>query len=148
MIGLVLLAGQRGSLPADDLQDLLVLGTVGLGTAAALLGDVSGRLSGDVRPSWIGAALALYTLVVVPSGTLWAKIVPDVPAIAVASRLAAFMAILALLAVATRPPAQIGGWAPWLGAGAGALLVVAAGEAAVMFPVPATVPARRGRIPE
>jgi two-component system, OmpR family, sensor kinase len=138
VIGLVLLAGQRGSLPADDLQDLLVLGTVGLGTAAALLGDVSGRLSGDVRPSWIGAALALYTIVVVPSGTLWAKIVPDVPAIAVASRLAAFMAILALLAVATRPPAQVGEWAPWLGAGAGAVLVVAAGKAAAMFPMPAT----------
>jgi two-component system, OmpR family, sensor kinase len=136
VVGLVLLAGQSSNLPADDLQDLLVLGTVGLGTAAALLGDISGRLSGDVRPSWIAAALALYTLVVVPSGTLWPEIVEDHPTIAVAVRSVAFAVILALLAVAVRPPAELGHWAPWLGAGAGALLVIAAGQAAAMFPVP------------
>lgn len=134
VLGLALLLAEGGGLPEDDLIDVLVLGTVGLGAAAALLGDVAGRLSGDVRPSWLGAALVLYTFVVIPSGTLWPEIVEGVERIGVATRLTAFVVILGLLVIAVRPPQRVGHWLPWAVAGVGVLLAAGAGRIAAAEP--------------
>ena len=134
VMGLALLLAEGGGLPEDDLIDILVLGAVGLGAAAGLLGDVAGRLSGDVRPSWLGAALVLYTFVVIPSGTLWPEIVEGDGRIGVATRLAAFVVILGLLVVAVRPPQRVGHWLPWAVAGVGVLLAVVAGRVTAAEP--------------
>lgn len=139
VLGLALLAVKGGVVPTDDAQDLLVLGTVGLGAAAAILGDVAGRLSGDVRPSWIAAALAVYTLVVVPSGTLWPEAVEGDRMIAVATRMSAFSVILVLLVLAVRPPARSGHGAAWLAAGGGVLVSVGVTQAAATNPEAFTV---------
>lgn len=139
VLGLVLMAAANGIIPRDDALDLLILGTVGLGAAAALLGDVSGRLVGDVRPSWIAAALALYTLVVVPSTTLWPETEEGNATVVIAARLAAFAAVVVLLLVAVRPPARLGHWAPWLAAAAGVVLSIGVAHTAAAYPGVASV---------
>ncbi|MFC5994862.1 sensor histidine kinase [Pseudonocardia hispaniensis] len=134
LVGLTLLVTTNGVIPQDDALDLLILGTVGLGSAAALLGDVSGRFLADLRPSWIAAALALYTLVVVPNTTLWPDPHDGAATVVLASRMTAFIAMLILLLVAVRPPVWAGHWAAWLTAAAGVLVSIGAAHGAVAAP--------------
>ncbi|WP_028929800.1 sensor histidine kinase [Pseudonocardia asaccharolytica] len=133
MVGLALLESANGAVGQDDALNLLILGTVGLGSATALLGDVSGRLFGDVRPSWIAAALALYTFAVVPSTTLWPEPLKGAP-IVIAARMAAFAVVLVVLLIAVRPPVRLGHWAPWLAAATGVLASIGAAHGAVALP--------------
>lgn len=62
-----------------DLSDATAVLTVAaaVGSAAAIVALVTGRLSGDPRPSWFGAALLLYGVVLLP---LSALVLPQYPA--------------------------------------------------------------------
>lgn len=120
----------------DELHGLLTYGIIGLGAAATILADISGRLSGDRRMTWISSALALYTLVVVPSMTLWS----GEGEVVQATRLTGLSAATVLLLVAVRPPAQLGTWGAWLAAAGGLATTVAVAHGVAVFPVVLTVP--------
>ncbi|MBW0106691.1 HAMP domain-containing sensor histidine kinase [Pseudonocardia sp. KRD291] len=95
-----------------------------LGIAAALTALVAARLLGDHRPSWIGAAMLLYGLVVLPNAALLTG-EPRTSTNRLASLLLLTVALVIML-VGLRPPARLGGWGGWallvVGLGLGALL--------------------------
>ncbi|ALE72540.1 hypothetical protein FRP1_04405 [Pseudonocardia sp. EC080625-04] len=106
-----------GWLDVASSTSVLTLVAAAVGSAAAIVALVTGRLSGDPRPSWFGAALLLYGVVVLPLSALVVQGQPaGVSRLAVLSMLAVGMCILI---AALRPPARLGAWGGW------ALFVVA-----------------------
>lgn len=89
----------------------LVAAAAAVGSAAAIVALVTGRLSGDPRPSWFGAALLLYGVVLLP---LSALVLPQYPAgtprLAV---LTMFVISLCILVAGLRPPPVLGAWGGW-----------------------------------
>jgi two-component system OmpR family sensor kinase len=105
----------RASLPASAL-DLLTLSAAGIGTGSAILAILAARLLDDVRPAWVAAALALYSVVVLPWSTVLATQAGGPQR---APLLVAYVAALVLLVMSIRPPAVLGAWGGWVLAGAG-----------------------------
>jgi two-component system, OmpR family, sensor kinase len=133
-------AGLLGLVAVDEVDGHFVLAVLaaGAGAAAVGLGHTAGRIAGNRRASWLVPALALYSLVVIPSTA--------VPAAATGSRpvvLVGFLWVAVLLLVAIRPPGRLGSRAGWAVAAAGAVLVLIL--AALDGVVPAAVPVLSSR---
>jgi two-component system OmpR family sensor kinase len=117
----------------NQIDSVLILSAAVVGVATAILGDTAARLSDNHQPVWIAAAVGVYSIVVVPSTTLWpSSAVGDV--VVRTARLAGFVAVVALLVVAIRPPPRLGSWGAWAAAGLSAVLTAAAGHAASRYP--------------
>lgn len=82
-----------------------------LGTAAALVSLVAARLLDDHRPSWFGAALLLYGVIVLPVAALM-TVTPRTSTSRLAGLLLLAVALVIML-VGLRPPARLGGWGGW-----------------------------------
>lgn len=95
-----------GRVDLSDATAVLTLVAAAVGSAAAIVALVTGRLSGDPRPSWFGAALLLYGVVLLP---LSALVLPQYPAgtprLAV---LTMFVISLCILVAGLRPPPVLG----------------------------------------
>lgn len=115
-----------GRIDVASATSLLTLAAAAVGSAAAIVALVTGRLTGDPRPSWFGAALLLYAVIVLPLSALviQAREPAGVPRLAVLSMLAVGMVILL---AALRPPAALGAWGGWV------LFVVALVAGALAF---------------
>nr|WP_226351998.1 hypothetical protein [Pseudonocardia sp. ICBG601] len=100
-----------GRVDLSDAPAVLTLVAAAVGSAAAIVALVTGRLSGDPRPSWFGAALLLYGVVLLP---LSALVLPQYPAgtprLAV---LTMFVISLCILVAGLRPPPVLGAWGGW-----------------------------------
>ncbi|KAA1032824.1 HAMP domain-containing histidine kinase [Pseudonocardia sp. EV170527-09] len=100
-----------GRIDLSDATAVLTLVAAAVGSAAAIVALVTGRLSGDPRPSWFGAALLLYGVVLLP---LSALVLPHYPAgtprLAV---LTMFVISLCILVAGLRPPPELGAWGGW-----------------------------------
>ncbi|WP_224392985.1 sensor histidine kinase KdpD [Pseudonocardia sp. ICBG1293] len=111
-----------GRIDISDATAVLTLVAAAVGSAAAIVALVTGRLSGDPRPSWFGAALLLYGVVLLPLSALVLPQNPEgTPRLAV---LTMFVISLCILVAALRPPAVLGAWGGW--ALAGVALVIGA----------------------
>ena len=111
----------------------MALLTVTAGGMAAILAHVTSRLLADRRAAWLGVALVLYSLAVVPAATIDARFGSAESAIGVA-RLFAQTVVIGLLALVVwgpRIPGQLRGW--WLSA-MGLLLTVSVAALASQFP--------------
>jgi two-component system OmpR family sensor kinase len=122
----------RGSASIERVHLVLTLVAAAVGAAAAILGDIAARLTGDARPTWIATALVLYTLFVVPS-TFLLPTSGDNDSVIRSVRLVALLAVVVLLVVATSPPRRLGPGGAWAIAAVTALAIAAAGESAVIF---------------
>lgn len=102
----------------------LTFAAAALGIAGALTALVAARLLGDHRPSWFGAALLLYGLVVLPNAALLSG-GPRTSTNRLAGLLLLTVALIILL-IGLRPPPRLGAWGGWallvVGLGLGALL--------------------------
>lgn len=97
----------RAALRPEETSPVLALAAAGVGTAAALLAILGARLTGDARPAWIGAALTLYCVIVLP----WATVAADDTDVAHrAARLVTYLGALVVLVLAIRPPRRLGRW--------------------------------------
>lgn len=100
-----------GRVDLSDATAVLTLVAAAVGSAAAIVALVTGRLSGDPRPSWFGAALLFYGVVLLP---LSALVLPQYPAgtprLAV---LTMFVISLCILVAGLRPPPVLGAWGGW-----------------------------------
>jgi two-component system, OmpR family, sensor kinase len=115
------------------INNVLLISAAVVGVATAILGDLAARLSDDHQPVWIAAAVLVYSVIVVPSTTLWSGAgVGDV--VVRTARLAGFVAVVVLLVVAIRPPPRLRSWGAWAATGLAAVLTVAASHAATLYP--------------
>ncbi|MEJ8278232.1 sensor histidine kinase [Pseudonocardia spirodelae] len=125
VLGALVVAASRpavvaGRIDTADATAVLTLVAAAIGSAAAIIALVTGRLTGDPRPSWFGAALLLYGVVLLPLSALVLPQYPGgTPRLAVLSML---LVSLCILVTALRPPARLGAWGGWALAGV-ALLV-------------------------
>ncbi|MFP5072059.1 sensor histidine kinase [Pseudonocardia nantongensis] len=90
---------------------VLTLVAAAVGSAAAIVALVTGRLSGDPRPSWFGAGLLLYGVVLLPMSALVVREGGPTARLAVLSMLVVGMGVLL---GALRPPARLGAWGGWV----------------------------------
>jgi two-component system OmpR family sensor kinase len=148
-VGLVVAAVAAVGLPAGAVSALLLVDrfqahyvlallAAGLGTAAVGLGYTAGRIAGNRRAAWLIPALALYSVVVVPS-TAMPPGHPGEASTPHSGLLIACLTVAAMLLAAIRPPARAGTRAGWLAATLGALLTLGLKEVSRAFP--AVVPA-------
>lgn len=101
-----------GRIDVVSATSVLTLVAAAVGSAAAIVALVTGRLTGDPRPSWFGAALLLYGVIVLPLSALVVQSQPGgVARLAVLVMLAVGMCILI---TALRPPARLGAWGGWV----------------------------------
>ncbi|MFP5023340.1 sensor histidine kinase [Pseudonocardia phyllosphaerae] len=90
---------------------ILTLAAAGVGSAAAIVALVTGRLTEDPRPSWFGAALLLYGVVIMPISALVVRNGGGVARLAV---LVMLLVVYCMLLAALRPPARLGAWGGWV----------------------------------
>ncbi|GAA4972518.1 hypothetical protein GCM10025792_14900 [Pseudonocardia tropica] len=101
----------QGPVDVSAATAVLTLVAAAVGSAAAIVALVTGRLSGDPRPSWFGAALLLYGVVLLPLAALVLPQYPGgTPRLAVLSML---LISLCILVAALRPPGSLGAWGGW-----------------------------------
>ncbi|MEQ3549134.1 ATP-binding protein [Pseudonocardia nematodicida] len=101
-----------GRLDLETSFSVLTLTAAGIGSAAAIVALVTGRLTGDPRPSWFGAALLLYGVVLLP---LSALVLRERNAGITRLAVIAMLVIgLCTLIAALRPPARLGAWGGWV----------------------------------
>jgi two-component system OmpR family sensor kinase len=118
---------------AANLHLALALAAAAAGAAAAIVADLSARLCDSPRVAWGGAALALYSLVVIPSTML----TPDGAALEAglrAVRVVASGTVLVLLLLAVRPSRSGGIRGGWLIAAAGTVVSLIAGKLLALAP--------------
>jgi two-component system, OmpR family, sensor kinase len=127
-------------LVVDELHAHFVLAILaaGAGTAAVGLGHTAGRIAGNRRAAWLIPALALYSVVVVPSTAVPGAHTKPSPVVLVGS-----LCVAVLLLVAIRPPGRVGAGAGWLAAVAGTAVALAL--AAVDGAVPDATPVLSSR---
>ena len=116
----------------EQTHSLLTVAMATIGAAAAILGTVAARLTGDIRLSCIAAAVACHCMVVLPVTVLRPSTVPEgaVPQVA---WLAGLVFVVGLLVVGLRPPALLGLSNAWIAIGAGALVALVACELAAQM---------------
>lgn len=93
-----------------------------IATGVAVQAATATRLDGDTRPRWVGAALVLYTFVVVPLSAF--VVLPADPAGQRGARLLGYLIAVGLLVVSLRPPPRVGPAGTWAVAAAGAALTL------------------------
>ncbi len=123
-----------------DATYVLILVTAGLGAGAALCALVTFRLTGDPRPAWIAAALALYGVFVLPLSSV--TLTDPRNASGRLATLTMFVVALVIMLLSVRPPVRLGAW------GALVLLIIggAAGVTLATLPTtPATLAFAQGR---
>jgi two-component system OmpR family sensor kinase len=111
----------------------LDVATVVTAGAIVVLGVLGCRALRHPRPAWVGAAFGLYGAVAVFPTALGPRALHDTPGL-LASIAAADLAVVLVLLVAPRPPSRPGAWGAWAAAAFGGVLAVmvpAAGPAAV-----------------
>lgn len=105
----------------------LTLAAAAVGAAAAIVADLAARLADVPRVSWSGAALAVYSVVVIPSTVLG----PDGPGpddSLTAMSVVAYLTVVILFLMATLGSQWGGIWGGWSIAAAGTLAAVLAGH--------------------
>ncbi len=121
---LMFLLDHNQALSSDGL--LIVNGvTVAIGAAGSLFMGIAGWLAWHRRAVWTSAALALYSVAVVPF-TVVLTVSERAGMTLSAVRLVAYWAVVVLLALAVRPPRITVKFASWVLAGCGLLSVWAA----------------------
>ena len=133
--------GSFGALvdPVDGTYALILV-TAGLGAGAALSALVIHRLTGDPRPAWISAALALYGLFILPLSSV--TLTDPRNASGRVASLIMFVTALVILLLSIRPPARFGAWGGWIILLAGG----AVGATVISLPsTPATLAFAQGR---
>lgn len=101
-----------GRLDIASSTSILTLVAAAAGSAAAIVALVIGRLTEDPRPSWFGASLLLYGVIVLPlSALIVQRELAGVTRLAVLAMLAVGLCILI---AALRPPARLGAWGGWM----------------------------------
>lgn len=115
----------------DPVLTAQVLTLVGA-AVAALLGAVGARLTGDPRPRWIAAALAIYAVIVLPATAI--AVGPESDLVLRSLRLMAYAVTGVMLLAVVRPPGRFGARETAAAAVAGALLTVAGAAVAVVAP--------------
>ncbi|ANY05596.1 sensor histidine kinase [Pseudonocardia sp. HH130630-07] len=116
LLGVVVATATRpavvlGRIDVGTVTPALTLTAAAVGSVAAVVALVAGRLSGDPRPSWFGAALLLYGVVLLPLSALAiSDRTAGVPRLAVLAMLAVGMCVILL---ALRPPPRLGAWGGW-----------------------------------
>src|SRR5690242_15995138 len=109
-------------LPAGPAYQGLTLAAAAVGAVAAVLASLGSRLTGERRPAWIGAALGLYCVIVLP----WsAASSVDLDVVHRAARLVAYVGALVLLVLSMRPPRWAGRWGGWALVGVAVLAAMA-----------------------
>ncbi len=130
VVGLVAAPGVGGALDPVVAAQILTLAAAAVGAGAALLGAFAARLTGDPRPRWVAAALALYAVVVLPATAI--VVGTEAETSLGLLRLVAYVVATGLLLAAVRPPPRAGALWTWTVTLVGGLLAVAAlGVAAV-----------------
>jgi len=126
-------AAWLGSAVREGVDEVLTLAAVAVGAGAATLADLSSRLRGPARFAWCGAALAVYSLVLISSTTL----APDGPVEAAGlqvAQLIAYVTVLVLLLLAVRPSERGGVWGGWAVAAGGSALALVVGQLVTLGP--------------
>lgn len=108
----------------------LTLVAAGLGAGAALCALVTYRLTGDARPAWISAALALYGLFILPLSSV--TLTDPRNANGRIASLIMFVTALVIMLMSIRPPARLGAWGGWF------ILLVGGAAGAVVLSLPST----------
>ena len=111
----------------------MALLTVTAGGMAAILAHVVSRLLADRRAAWLSVALVLYSLAVVPAGTIDARFGSAESAIGVA-RLFAQTVVVGLLVLVVWGPSMPGRLRSWWLSATGLLLTVGVAALASGFP--------------
>jgi two-component system, OmpR family, sensor kinase len=119
----------------DDTDVMLAVLAAGLGTAAVGLGQTAGRLTGNIRASWLIPALALYSVIVIPGTADPPGDADDVASLNWGS-VVAFLGMTILMVVAIRPPARWGTRRGWICAAVFALLDLALTGTVMESPLP------------
>jgi two-component system, OmpR family, sensor kinase len=139
----VVLAAKAASAVSDEVgTEVLTLIAAAVGAAAAITADVAARLSSLPRLAWTGAALALYSLAVLPSTTITVEGAQAVTGLT-AARLVAYVGVIVLLLLAVRSETDARPWFGWAIAAGATVLALAVGELVYLVPVqllPATLP--------
>ncbi len=127
-----------GAVPPQQGHLVLTLAAASVGAAAAILADMAWRLSQDRRVASISAALALYSLAVLPATTIDVITERGVAALQ-AGRLMAFLTVVVLLGLAVWPPERLTVAGGWLLAGVGFLLTLGTVALVLLVPDPVAV---------
>lgn len=124
-------AGSFGALvnPVDGTYALTLV-AAGLGAASALCALVSYRLTGDPRPAWISAALALYGLFILPLSSV--TLTDPRNASGRVASLIMFLTALVIMLLSIRPPSRLGAWGGWF------ILLVGGAVGALVLSLPST----------
>ena len=133
LIALTQSAPVREAISLGHATVVMALLTVTAGGMAAILAHVTSRLLADRRAAWLGVALVLYSLAVIPAATIDTRFGSAESAIGVARLFAqtVVVALLVLVVWGARIPGQLRGW--WLSA-AGLLLTAGIAALASEFP--------------
>jgi two-component system OmpR family sensor kinase len=107
---------------SDQHRTLFILAVIaaGIGTAAVVMGQTAGRITGNRRAAWLIPALALYSLEIIPDSTLSSRSEWSPPADIVL--LLDCVVLAGMIAAGIRPPARLGAGTAWLVAGVCLLL--------------------------
>lgn len=108
---------------------VLILVAAGLAVGAALCALVTFRLTGDVPPAWIAAALVLYGVFVLPLSSV--TLMNPIASGRLAS-LTMFTIVMIILLISVRPPKRLGAWGGWV------IVVVGAVLGGVLLTVPSS----------
>ena len=125
MAGLLAFPAVRKDVTASDGSLIMTAVAVAIGVVSAVLLGIAGRLTLHRRAEWISAALALYSVTVVPFTTV--RTIFERVGLTTPSLLVADWMVIGLLALAIRPPRIVGGLACWALAGCGLMLTLATG---------------------
>jgi two-component system, OmpR family, sensor kinase len=127
VVGLVALPSVREHVLSREASLIVTYVAAAAGAAGAMLIEIVALLARHRRAVWLSAALALYSLVVVPFATVQTAS-EGAGTVQSVTRLVAYWTVALLLLVALRPPRLTGVWTSWLLAGCGWLLTLAAAE--------------------
>jgi len=117
----------RDNVSSSDGSLIMAGGAVAIGVAGAVLVEITGRMTRQRQAIWLSAALALYSAAIVPFSA--ARMGFEQTEIVLSTaRLVSYWMVIALLALAVRPPRIVVGWVSWGLAGGGLLLALATTE--------------------
>jgi two-component system OmpR family sensor kinase len=132
VVAVVWAATWIGPAYGHDVDAILALVTVAVTAAVVIFAGLAAQLRDLSRVAWIGAAFAVYGMVLMPATTTMVADDPRAAAGLQAAGLVAGVTVLLLLALAVRPRGRA--WGGWVIAGAGMLLALVAGEVVALAP--------------
>lgn len=135
VLGLLSFPSIRNNIAFGDGSLIMAGATVASGVAGAILLEIAGRLAQHRRATWTSAALALYSVTIVPFSVVQtvSEQIGVTPSMA---RLVTYWAVIGLFALAVCPPRIAVGSVSWVLVGGGLLLALATAEVSPLVPGP------------